>query len=466
MNQVYDVIIIGCGEAGIYAGYELSLKNPSLKIGVFEQGRDIYKRSCPIVAKKVKQCINCKVCDTMCGFGGAGAFSDGKFNFTTEFGGWLTDYMDHDEVMELIHYVDDVNVAHGATTNYFSTTTPEAQALAKKALEFDLHLLQAQCKHLGTEKNLMILTNIYEDLKDKMDFHFNTAVSEIKTCSEGYELVTEKGDVARCQYLIAAPGRSGAEWFANQCKNLGIKLINNQVDIGVRVELPARVFEHITDVVYESKLVYRTKQYGDSVRTFCMNPYGEVVAENTNGIITVNGHSYADEDLHTENTNFALLVTNQLTEPFNDSNEYGESIARLSNLLGGGVLMQRFGDLVKGRRSSERRMEKCYTRPTLKATPGDLSLVIPKRQLDSIIEMIYALDKIAPGTANEDTLLYGVEVKFYNSRVEVDENMETKVKGIYAMGDGSGVTHSLSQASACGVLTARVLLKKYGSSQA
>ena len=466
MNQVYDVIIIGCGEAGIYAGYELSLKNPSLKIGVFEQGRDIYKRSCPIVAKKVKQCINCKVCDTMCGFGGAGAFSDGKFNFTTEFGGWLTDYMDHDEVMELIHYVDDVNVAHGATTSYFSTTTPEAQALAKKALEFDLHLLQAQCKHLGTEKNLMILTNIYEDLKDKMDFHFNTAISEIKTCSEGYELVTEKGDVARCQYLIAAPGRSGAEWFANPCKNLGIKLINNQVDIGVRVELPARVFEHITDVVYESKLVYRTKQYGDSVRTFCMNPYGEVVAENTNGIITVNGHSYADEDLHTENTNFALLVTNQLTEPFNDSNEYGESIARLSNLLGGGVLMQRFGDLVKGRRSSERRMEKCYTRPTLKATPGDLSLVIPKRQLDSIIEMIYALDKIAPGTANEDTLLYGVEVKFYNSRVEVDENMETKVKGIYAMGDGSGVTHSLSQASACGVLTARVLLKKFGSSQA
>ena len=233
MNQVYDVIIIGCGEAGIYAGYELSLKNPSLKIGVFEQGRDIYKRSCPIVAKKVKQCINCKVCDTMCGFGGAGAFSDGKFNFTTEFGGWLTDYMDHDEVMELIHYVDDVNVAHGATTNYFSTTTPEAQALAKKALEFDLHLLQAQCKHLGTEKNLMILTNIYEDLKDKMDFHFNTAISEIKTCSEGYELVTEKGDVARCQYLIAAPGRSGAEWFANQCKNLGIKLINNQVSVFV-----------------------------------------------------------------------------------------------------------------------------------------------------------------------------------------------------------------------------------------
>ena len=239
--------------------------------------------------------------------------------------------------------------------------------------------------------------------------------------------------------------------------------MSNRVDIGVRVELPAEIFKHITDEVYESKLVYKTEQYNDVVRTFCMNPYGEVVAENTNGIITVNGHSYADEELHTENTNFALLVTNQFTEPFNDSNEYGESIARLSNLLGGGVLLQRFGDLVKGRRSSERRMEKCYTRPTLKATPGDLSLVIPKRQLDDIIEMIYALDKIAPGTANEDTLLYGVEVKFYNSRVKVDSNMETDVKGIYAMGDGSGVTHSLSQASACGVLVARVLMEKYGT---
>ena len=460
MNQMYDVIIIGCGEAGIYAGYELSLKNPSLKIGVFEQGRDIYKRSCPIVAKKVKQCINCKVCDTMCGFGGAGAFSDGKFNFTTEFGGWLTDYMDHNEVMELIHYVDDVNVAHGATTNYFSTTTPEAQALAKKALEFDLHLLQAQCKHLGTEKNLMILTNIYEDLKDKMDFHFNTAISEIKTCSEGYELVTEKGDIARCQYLIAAPGRSGAEWFANQCKNLGIKLINNQVDIGVRVELPARVFEHITDVVYESKLVYRTKQYGDLVRTFCMNPKGYVVNENTDGIITVNGHSYRDEALQSTNTNFALLVSNKFTEPFKEPHKYGKSIASFSNMLGGGVLVQRFGDLIKGRRSSEHRIEQSFVKPTLQATPGDLSLVLPKRHLDNIIEMIYALDKIAPGMANDDTLLYGVEVKFYSSRLELSSELETIIDNLFAIGDGAGVTRGLSQASASGVYVARNILKR------
>jgi uncharacterized FAD-dependent dehydrogenase len=245
------------------------------------------------------------------------------------------------------------------------------------------------------------------------------------------------------------------------CKKLKIKTESNRVDIGVRVELPAAVFEHITSEVYESKIVYRTKKYSDFVRTFCMNPHGEVVNENTNGIVTVNGHSYADPALRTENTNFALLVSNQFTEPFKDSNEYGESIARLSNMLGGGVLLQRFGDLVKGRRSSARRMEKCFTRPTLKATPGDLSLVIPKRQLDNIIEMIYALDKIAPGTANEDTLLYGVEVKFYNSKVQVDGNLETKVKGLYALGDGSGVTHSLSQASASGVLAARTLAEKY-----
>jgi uncharacterized FAD-dependent dehydrogenase len=244
-------------------------------------------------------------------------------------------------------------------------------------------------------------------------------------------------------------------------KQFDIKMQSNRVDIGLRVELPAEVFAHITDEVYESKIVYKTDQYNDLVRTFCMNPYGEVVTENTNGIITVNGHSYADPALRTGNTNFALLVSNKFTEPFKNSNEYGESIAKISNMLGGGVLMQRFGDLEKGRRSSDKRMEKCFTTPTLKATPGDLSLVMPKRQLDDIIEMIHALDRIAPGTANEDTLLYGVEVKFYNSEVEVDENLETQVPGLYAMGDASGVTHSLSQASASGVLIARRLAEKY-----
>lgn len=275
---------------------------------------------------------------------------------------------------------------------------------------------------------------------------------------DGRFIVTDvKGEKYSASQVILATGRSGSKWISSVCRSFGIEQVSNRVDIGVRVELPAAIFKHITDQVYESKIVYQTKQYNDRVRTFCMNPYGEVVSENTNGIITVNGHSYADPALHTDNTNFALLVSNHFTEPFKDSNEYGESIAKLSNLLGGGVLLQRFGDLVKGRRSSERRMKKSFTVPTLKATAGDLSLVIPKRQLDDIIEMIYALDKIAPGTANEDTLLYGVEVKFYNSGVPVDSNLETSVKGLYAIGDGAGITHSLSQASASGVHLARIL---------
>ena len=275
MNTRYDVAILGCGEAGIFAGYELMHRNPGLKVVALDQGADIYTRSCPIVAGKVKECVHCKVCGTMCGFGGAGAFSDGKYNFTTAFGGWLTDFMPKEEVMRLIDYVDSINMKHGATDKVFSTDTPAARALEKRALEHDLHLLQARCKHLGTENNLKILQSIYEECCKGVEFHFNTAVTKIMDLKgEGYRLITEKGDEIDCTWLIAGPGRSGAEWFSNQCKELGIQLINNQVDIGVRVELPAKVFEHITDVVYESKLVYRTKQYGDQVRTFCMNPYG------------------------------------------------------------------------------------------------------------------------------------------------------------------------------------------------
>ena len=464
MNTRYDVAILGCGEAGIFAGYELMRHAPGLKVVALDQGADIYTRSCPIVAGKVKECIHCKVCATMCGFGGAGAFSDGKYNFTTAFGGWLTDFMPREEVMDLIDYVDSINMKHGATDEVFSTDTPAARALEKRALEHDLHLLQARCKHLGTENNLKILQSIYEESCKGVEFRFHTAVTSIEDLDgEGYRLITGRGDEVDCTWLIAGPGRSGAEWFANQCKDLGLELINNQVDIGVRVELPAKVFEHITDVVYESKLVYRTKQYGDQVRTFCMNPYGHVVAESVEGINTVNGHSYSDPALQSENTNFALLVSNRFTQPFNEPYRYGKHIASLSNMLAGGVLVQRFGDLVKGVRTNDHRMSKSFTRPTLTAAvPGDLSLALPKRQLDDIIEMIYQLDKLAPGTANYDTLLYGAEVKFYSARLALSGELETALPGFFAVGDGAGITRGLAQAGASGVKAARAILGRLG----
>ncbi len=459
----YDVIILGCGEAGIFAAYELTRLKPELKVLALDQGQDIYHRSCPIVAGKTRECVHCPVCSTMCGFGGAGAFSDGKFNFTTQFGGWLTDFIEPERVMELIEYVDSVNVAHGATTECFSTSTPEARELQRRALAYDLHLLQARCKHLGTENNLRILTNIYEGLKDKLEFRFNTEAVSIAQDGEGYRVSTARGEELVCKFLLAAPGRSGAEWFANQCKSLRLELINNQVDIGVRVELPASVFEHITDVVYESKFLYRTKRYGDQVRTFCMNPYGHVVAENVEGINTVNGHSYADPALRSENTNFALLVSNRFTQPFNEPYRYGKHIASLSNMLSGGVLVQRFGDLVGGRRTNAHRMTKSFVQPTLTAAvAGDLSLALPKRQLDDIIEMIYQLDKIAPGTANYDTLLYGAEVKFYSSRLALTPELETALRGFFAAGDGAGVTRGLAQAGASGVQAARAIVRRLG----
>ena len=394
----------------------------------------------------------------MHGFGGAGGMSDGKYNITNSFGGDLYTHTGHAEAIELMEYVDKVNLEMGGEgAKLYSTVSTDLKA---EALRYDLHLLDAKVRHLGTDRNRTILQNIYDRVKDRVDIRFREEVRSVEKDGDLFTVTTDKESYS-CRHLAAAAGRSGSKWISGLCDKFGIATRSNRVDIGVRVELPAAVFEHITSKVYESKIVFRTKKYGDLVRTFCMNPYGEVVNENTNGIITVNGHSYADPALHTENTNFALLVSNTFSEPFRDSNLYGESIARLSNMLGGGVLVQRFGDLAAGRRTNEHRLSQSFTVPTLKATPGDLSLVIPKRQLDDIIEMIYALDKIAPGTANCDTLLYGVEVKFYNSKVEVDDNLETAVKGLYVLGDGSGVTHSLSQASASGVYAARIIAGLY-----
>ncbi len=456
----YDIIIIGAGASGVFLSYELTRINNRAKILMLDTGAPLEGRICPIKAGKADNCIKCAPCHIMSGYGGAGTLSDGKYNITTQFGGDLHAYVGLDNAIELMEYVDQVLCKMGGSeAKLYSTGNSELRTIA---LQNNLKLLDAKVRHLGTDRNVVILGKIYDYTKDRVEIKFRTTVEQVLHQDDGtFKVVTDKGDEYECADLVMGTGRSGSKWAAGVCDKLGIGQLSNRVDIGVRVELPAVIFKHITDDVYESKLVYKTDKYNDMVRTFCMNPYGEVVAENTNGIVTVNGHSYADPSLRTENTNFALLVSNNFTEPFKDSNEYGESIARLSNMLGGGVLLQRFGDLIKGRRSSERRMTKCFTRPTLKATPGDLSLVIPKRQLDNIIEMIYALDKIAPGTANEDTLLYGVEVKFYNSKVQVDSNLETCVKNLYVLGDGSGVTHSLSQASASGVHVGRILAAKY-----
>ena len=453
----YDVIIVGAGPGGIFSAYELVNGNKDLKIAVFELGNPLEKRKCPIDGKKVKSCIKCPICAIMSGFGGAGAFSDGKYNITNQFGGTLYEYIGKTQAIELMRYVDKINLKYGGEgTKLYSTANT---AIKKKCFENDLHLLDAQVRHLGTDINYVVLENIYNELKDKVDFYFRTEITSVKKTDGGFEVIS--GDKAySCKNCIISVGRSGSKWMETVCKEMEIPTKSNRVDIGVRVELPAEVFSHLTDELYESKIVYRTKQFEDLVRTFCMNPHGVVVNENTNGIVTVNGHSYEDPKLHTDNTNFALLVSKHFSEPFKDSNGYGESIARLSNMLGGGVIVQRFGDLIRGRRSNEHRIAESYVVPTLAATPGDLSLVIPKRILDGIIEMIYALDKIAPGTANDDTLLYGVEVKFYNMEVELDENLETKQKGLFVIGDGSGVTHSLSHASASGVYVARHILEE------
>ena len=514
----YDVIIIGAGPGGIFSAYELMKKRPDLKVGVFECGNELAKRKCPIDGDRIKSCINCKSCSIMSGFGGAGAFSDGKYNITNDFGGTLYEYIGKKKALELMHYVDAINLSHGGEgTKLYSTA---GTSFKKRCIQNKLQLLDASVRHLGTDINYVVLGNLYKKMKDHIDFHFNTPVDRIEilygekkeaeagsgsfggpaagavcpgpadvaapaastdsagperqeapagdACTRipsGYRIHYRTGsgdreETADARYCIVSVGRSGSKWMEKVRRELEIPTKSNRVDIGVRVELPAVVFSHLTDELYESKIVYRTEKFEDNVRTFCMNPNGIVVNENTNGIVTVNGHSFEDPAKKTENTNFALLVSKHFSEPFKDSNGYGESIARLSNMLGGGVIVQRFGDLERGRRSNAARIEEGTVRPTLQATPGDLSLVLPKRILDGIIEMIHALDKIAPGTANNDTLLYGVEVKFYNMEVRLDHNLETNHPGLYVIGDGSGVTHSLSHASASGVYVADVIAAK------
>ena len=454
----YDAIIIGAGPAGIFAALEMA--DTGLKVLMLEKGRDISARACPIHTQGTK-CLNCKPCGILCGWGGAGAYSDGKLTLTTEFGGMLDLYMEKPALMSLIDYVDGIYLKFGATQTVYGDDNKDAvRKIQKEAAAADLSLIPARIRHLGTDKCLEILTLMRDHLEDKCTIRTSDGVAKILVENGRYVGVeTVRGEIFHSTYLIAAPGREGAEWFTGQAAQMGLDMITNPVDIGVRVEVPAVVMEQITDVVYESKLVYYTKSFDDRVRTFCMNPYGVVVAENNAGLITVNGHSNAEKS--SENTNFAILVSKSFTEPFKEPITYGKSIAKLANLLGGGVIVQRLGDLKAGRRSTEERIGRGMVTPTMKdATPGDLSLVLPYRHLTAIVEMLEALDKVAPGVGSRHTLLYGVEVKFYSSRLHLSQALETKIPNFFAVGDGAGVTRGLAQASVSGVIVAREIKKR------
>ena len=457
---MYNVAIIGAGPAGIFAALEIMKLKPDWKVVLIEKGQRIEKRKC-MLREGYDKCPNCKKCGLLCGWGGAGAFSDGKLTLTPDVGGHLVDYMDRKKVEELIAYADQLYLDFGATDEVFGTDYNVFHDLERQASLAELKLVYSPVRHLGTERSLDVLKNMQDYLDEKITILNNvTAKSLIVECEQVKGIVLDNGETICAQYTIIAPGREGADWLTQEFAQHKIGMVNNAVDVGVRVELPAPVFEPLTDKLYESKLIYHSPTFGDEVRTFCMNPNGEVVQENYNGISTVNGHSYAEKT--TNNTNFALLVSEKFTEPFKEPIQYGQHIARLANMLAGGILVQRFGDLLEGRRSTPERIKASIITPTLTcATPGDLSLVIPYRQMTSIIEMLQALDKICPGTASRYTLLYGIEVKFYSARVKLTNELETEgVKNLFTIGDGAGVTRGLLQASASGVHVARTICER------
>lgn len=455
LKKHYDVAIVGGGIGGIMAAYRLVEANPALSVCILEKGNAITGRSCPIITKKVDHCIKCKTCAIMEGMAGAGAFSDGKYVISTEYGGWLTDFMKPETVLDYIEQADKILVRFGATTERFQPSNE----LKKLCTQHDLHMSQAQLKHLGTDSNFETMRKLIEDLSLRCEIATNTAVLNVDRNTRAITVLDKTGEsTLNADKVIFAVGRAGSRFFVNWCEKNKIPLSNNQVDVGVRVELPSLVWEDFSKKIYEPKIWYRSKGYGDTTRMFCFNERGQVVTENTDGVLTVNGHSYRDQSRKTENSNFALLATMKFTQPFNDPIEYARHVASLANLISGGsVLVQRLGDLKLGRRTDEKRLAQSTVRPTLRAVPGDLSLCMPKRQLDNIMETLEALDSIAPGTANYDTLLYGVECKYYSARPECDD---FKIKGcdnIYAIGDGAGFTRSLSQAAANGLYVADLL---------
>ncbi|MDI6904004.1 MAG: NAD(P)/FAD-dependent oxidoreductase [Candidatus Bathyarchaeia archaeon] len=453
----YDVIIVGAGPAGIFSALEIS-ENTSLSILILDRGPDINQRKCP--ASRGFECVHCEPCLLLSGWGGAGAFSDGKLTLSTEIGGWLNHFISERELYELIGYVDNIYLKFGATEHIYGGNIEQVEDIERKASLTGLKLIRQKIRHMGTEKCAQTLRKMRQKLNSKAEIRLKTDVKGVIVKNgvvEGVETVN--GEKFFGKYVIVAPGRSGAEWLQAEAQALGLKTLNNPVDVGIRVEVLASVMEELTSVLYEPKFVYYSKFFDDQVRTFCVAPYGEVIAESYNGVLTVNGQSYAERK--TKNTNFAILVRTSFTEPFGEPIAYGKYLARLSNLLSGGILMQRLGDLEAGRRSTLERIARSVVTPTLKnATPGDLSFVLPYRYLTDIREMLQALDKIAPGINSRDTLLYGIEVKFYSSRLQLSNCLETKIHNLFTVGDGAGVTRGLIQASASGIIVAREIIKR------
>lgn len=469
MNN-YDVIVVGAGPAGIFTCYELMEKNPKIKVLLVEKGHDIYTRKCPILEKKIDKCpidkngsSGCKpACSITNGFGGAGAYSDGKFNITSEFGGWMTEYLSANTVEELIRYVDSINLKYGATRIITDPYTEDVKKIEKKGYSVGLKLLRAKVRHLGTEQNLEILRKIFEVMKSNIDYMFKTEVKDIIVENNNLRGIILKNDQKiESDYVVVVPGRDGSKWLKQIIKPHDIKMTNNQVDVGVRVETNDIIMDEINEHLYEGKFVFRTS-VGTTVRTFCSNPSGHVVIENHSGTMLANGHAYKDPKLGSNNTNFALLVSHTFEEPFDKPNEYAHDVSSLANKLSNGsIIVQKYGDILQGRRTTEKRLKEGFVQPTLKeAVPGDLGLVLPYNTMKSLIEMTEALDHVTPGIASEHTLFYGAEAKFYSARADVNEYFETKLNRLYVGGDGAGITRGLAQAGANGVWIARNIINK------